>query len=175
MGLLIFIALLLAYESFVPFASHRLSEAPWINSLLAVGFGAGIGLVSSLLGVAGGELIIPTLILVFGVDIKLAGTASLLISILTISVGVVQYYRSGYYGNQSDLRHLVLPMSIGSILGAIAGGMLIGAFSSEALKLILGVILLISAVKIFHSSLRKNADPRSPTSGSPDKSAHRSR
>ena len=37
-------------------------------------FGLGIGLVSSLLGVAGGELIIPTLVFAFGADIKTAGT-----------------------------------------------------------------------------------------------------
>jgi len=39
-----------------------------------------IGLVSSVLGVAGGELIVPTLVFGFGADIKTAGTASLLIS-----------------------------------------------------------------------------------------------
>src|SRR3954470_1284898 len=44
-------------------------------------FGLGIGLVSSLLGVAGGEVIIPTLIFAYGPDIKTAGTAGLLISL----------------------------------------------------------------------------------------------
>jgi uncharacterized protein len=39
-------------------------------------FGLAIGLVSSLLGVAGGELIIPTLVFAFGADIKTAGTSS---------------------------------------------------------------------------------------------------
>ena len=36
-----------------------------------------IGIVASLLGVAGGELLIPTLVLLFGIDIKLAGSLSL--------------------------------------------------------------------------------------------------
>lgn len=36
-----------------------------------------IGIVAALMGVAGGELLIPTLILLFGVDIKLAGSLSL--------------------------------------------------------------------------------------------------
>src|SRR5215217_5292936 len=52
-----------------------------VRVVVAVLFGLGIGLVSSLLGVAGGELIIPTLIFAFGADIRAAGTASLLISL----------------------------------------------------------------------------------------------
>ena len=44
---------------------------------------------SSLLGVAVGELIIPTLVFDFGVGIKTAGTASLLISLPTVAVGVI--------------------------------------------------------------------------------------
>ena len=43
----------------------------------AVGVVAGfvIGVVAALLGVAGGELLIPTLVLLFGADIKLAGSS----------------------------------------------------------------------------------------------------
>lgn len=43
---------------------------------------------SSVLGVAGGELIIPTLVFVFGAGIKVSGTSSLLISVPTILVGL---------------------------------------------------------------------------------------
>ncbi|TLD41656.1 MAG: putative membrane protein [Candidatus Jettenia ecosi] len=46
--------------------------------------GIGVGVFSSMLGVAGGELIIPTIMLLFSVDIKLAGSLSLAISIPTI-------------------------------------------------------------------------------------------
>ena len=46
---------------------------------IAAGVAAGfvIGVIASLLGVAGGELLIPTLVLLFGADIKLAGSLSL--------------------------------------------------------------------------------------------------
>ncbi|WP_328929950.1 sulfite exporter TauE/SafE family protein [Streptomyces sp. NBC_00190] len=36
--------------------------------------GFGIGVVAAIMGVAGGELLIPTIVLLFGTDIKLAGT-----------------------------------------------------------------------------------------------------
>lgn len=52
-----------------------------------LGFGLVIGLVSSMLGVAGSELIIPTSNFAFGVEVKTAGTAGLLISLPTVLVG----------------------------------------------------------------------------------------
>jgi uncharacterized membrane protein YfcA len=50
-----------------------------------------IGVVASLLGVAGGELLIPTLVLLFGADIKLAGSLSLAVSLPTMLVGFTRY------------------------------------------------------------------------------------
>ena len=47
-----------------------------------------IGTASTFLGVAGGELLIPTLIFVFGADIHTAGSATLFISIPTICMGL---------------------------------------------------------------------------------------
>jgi uncharacterized membrane protein YfcA len=52
-----------------------------------------IGLVSSRLGVDGGEVIIPTLVFAYGADIKTAGIASLLVSQPTVAVGIARYPR----------------------------------------------------------------------------------
>ena len=60
-------------------------------------FGLLIGLVSSLLGVAGGEVIIPTLVFAYGADIKTAGTASLLVSLPAVAVGIARHARRGGY------------------------------------------------------------------------------
>jgi hypothetical protein len=51
------------------------------------------GVVASLLGVAGGELLIPTLILLFGIDIKLAGSLSLALSLPTMLIAFKRYSR----------------------------------------------------------------------------------
>lgn len=115
-------------------------------------FGLAIGLVSSLLGVAGGEIIIPTLVFAFGVDIKTAGTASLLISFPTVLVGLLKYASRGAFRDHSSLRNTVAPMGVGSVLGAIVGGMLAGVISASVLKFVLGVILNISAFRVFHKS-----------------------
>ena len=47
------------------------------TSIAGVVAGFAIGVVAALMGVAGGELLIPTFVLLFGVDIKLAGSLRL--------------------------------------------------------------------------------------------------
>jgi uncharacterized protein len=111
-------------------------------------FGLGIGSVSSLLGVAGGEVIIPTLIFAYGADIKTAGTASLLISLPTVAVGIARYARQCAYAS-SALARTVAPMGLGSVVGAVIGGLLVGSVPAAVLKFGLGVILILSACHTF--------------------------
>ena len=103
------------------------------RALLAVVCGVGIGVVSSLLGVAGGELIIPTLLFLFGIDVKPAGTLSLLISIPTVMVGLWRQ-RAGVSVAEGDLGSLVVPMAAGSIVGAFLGGLLVAVTVAAILK-----------------------------------------
>jgi uncharacterized membrane protein YfcA len=146
--LLFLIGVLLVVESFIGFATHRAAEGMLANAALAVGFGLIIGIISSLLGVAGGELIIPALILVFGVGVKEAGTASLLISSATILVGLVRYWKQRRYHDRHDVTGMIIPMGIGSVVGSIAGAGMIGLVSAALLKAILGCILILSSWKI---------------------------
>lgn len=111
--------------------------------------GLAIGMVSSLLGVAGGELIIPSLVFVFGADIMTAGTASLIISLPTVFVGVTRYASHGAFTDRRVFRDAILPMGFGSVVGAVIGGLFLGIVSPSVLKVILGIILLISAARTF--------------------------
>lgn len=148
--LLISIGCLLIFEGFVPLLSANLINGALLLQFV-VGIVAGIliGIVSSTLGVAGGELIIPTLIFVFGIGVKLAGTASLIISLPTICAGLIRYYRSRAFFDRAVARQIVLPMGAGSVLGSILGGLLFGFVSPSALKVILGVVLIYSAYRMF--------------------------
>lgn len=117
---------------------------------ISVGFVAGIviGVFSSMLGVAGGELIIPTIILVFAVDIKLAGSLSLAISIPTILMGLFKYRSQKRLKEVKSEQRFIGSMAFGSILGAFIGSNLLRYVSSSLLYLILGTILLLSALKL---------------------------
>ena len=83
MVLLVLIGTALIIESFLRTETAALVPVAWWP-LVAFDLGLAIALVSSLLGVAGGELIIPSFVFPFGAPIKVAGTASLLVSLPTV-------------------------------------------------------------------------------------------
>jgi len=151
--LLVAIGVALIVESFLPQQiSALLPPALPVRMVAGVLFGLAIGLVSSLLGVAGGEIIIPTLVFAFGVDIKTAGTASLLVSFPTVLVGLVKYVSRGALRDRNAWSNTVAPMGVGSVIGAFIGGMLAGIVPASAIKFALGVILNLSAFRVFHKS-----------------------
>lgn len=117
---------------------------------ISFGFLAGIviGIFSSMLGVAGGELIIPTIILLFSVDIKLAGSLSLAISIPTIGMGLLKYRSQQRLKDVKTEQEFIISMALGSVLGALIGSHLLRYVSGSLLYLILGTILLLSALKL---------------------------
>ena len=45
-----------------------------VQVLVGLVAGFGIGVVAAVMGVAGGELLIPTIVLLYGIDIKMAGS-----------------------------------------------------------------------------------------------------
>src|SRR5699024_3504960 len=59
--------------------------------------GIAIGIVAAVMGVAGGELLIPTIVLLYGVDIKLAGSLALAVSLPTMVVAFARYSRDGSF------------------------------------------------------------------------------
>jgi uncharacterized membrane protein YfcA len=108
-----------------------------------------IGIVASLLGVAGGELLIPTLVLLFGADIKLAGSLSLAVSLPTMLVGFTRYSRDQSFSVIGRNGKFLLIMAAGSILGTFIGGQLLGLVPSFVLLPLLAAILVISAMKVW--------------------------
>jgi uncharacterized protein len=149
-ALLLALGVVMIAEAFVsldPLGVLPLFMIPRIIS--AVALGLVIGAISGLLGVAGGEVIIPTLILGFGAPIKSAGSLGQMVSIPTVLTGFVRHYRAGALDNRELVMRLVVPMGIGAIAGGIAGGLLSSLAPSGLLKALLGVILIASALKVF--------------------------
>jgi uncharacterized membrane protein YfcA len=149
---LLLVAVILALEAVFPLSPSGGIPMPFIVEIvMAVAAGIVIGAVSSLLGVAGGEFIIPVLVLIFGADIKTAGTASILISTPLVVTGLVRHVLGGKFRSQTLLARLVIPMSAGSIIGALMGGYAAQWVSGDILKGVLAAILIASSVKLFRS------------------------
>jgi uncharacterized protein len=63
---------------------------------------------------------------------------------------VIRHRRLRSFANRSDLTQTVAPMGAGSVVGAVVGGFCVGLAPAAVLKLVLGVILIVSAVRIFY-------------------------
>jgi uncharacterized membrane protein YfcA len=134
------------------------AHGPAIDGIALAGVGVvagfGIGVVAAILGVAGGELLIPTLVLLFGADIKLAGSLSLVVSLPTMLAGFARYSRDRSFGVLRRHRGFLLLMAAGSVVGAFIGGQMLGLVPSSVLLPVLAAILLVSAVKVWrHAEL----------------------
>jgi uncharacterized membrane protein YfcA len=152
------VAVLLGILALVMFAEAAIHFDPLKLNDIALGllgFCAGIiiGLFSSMLGVAGGELIIPTIALLYGIDIKIAGMLSLMISLPTIMIGLYRYRNKNSFTIVRPNIKFISLMGAGSIVGAFIGKSLLGIVSSSMLQIFLAIILSLSAVKLYKKAV----------------------
>jgi uncharacterized membrane protein YfcA len=112
----------------------------WWFTLL-VGAGAlAAGFLGSLTGLGGGVIIVPLLVLVFGVDIHYAIGASLISVIATSSGAAAAYVKEGY----SNIR-IGMFLEIATTVGALSGAFVAMVIAPSAIAVTFGLVLLISA------------------------------
>jgi uncharacterized membrane protein YfcA len=147
-ALLSALGVLLLFESIVPFPKATLgADSVLLRALAGIVLGLVVGVVSSMLGVAGGELLIPALVFLFGADIRIAGSASLLISLGIVATGIWRYHRAGALPTTGGPQRIALSMSAGSVIGAALGGLVVGMAPVAFLKVVLGSVLIAAAAK----------------------------
>ena len=112
-----------------------------------------IGIVAALMGVAGGELLIPTIVLLYGLDARIAGSLALAVSLPTMFVAFARYSRDKSLGVLGRNRTLVVLMSMGSVAGVVVGGLLLGMVAENVIIPFLAALLVFSAWRVYrHSS-----------------------
>mgnify|MGYP001549783322 CR=1 FL=1 len=146
--LLVLIAILLFVPHFFAIEPLDLPDAPRI--ILGVSAGVLIGVVAALMGVAGGELLIPTIVLLYGTDIKIAGSLSLLVSLPTMLVAFARYSRDNSFAVLGRNKSFLVAMTLGSITGSIIGVLLLGVVPSIILIPLLVLLLVLSSIKVWH-------------------------
>ena len=98
------------------------------------------GFIGALTGLGGGIIITPLLTLALGVDIRYAIGAALLSVIATSSGAAAAYVREGF----SNIR-IGIFMEVATTVGAVLGASLALRFSTSAIAVIFGIVLLCSA------------------------------
>lgn len=108
---------------------------------LAVGLMAGF--LSGLLGIGGGVIIVPALVLLLGFAMRTAIGTSLAIVVPTALAGAILHFREGNL-------HLgiVLYVSIAAVAGSRLGVYLTTIMSNLTLRKVFGVVMLLIALRM---------------------------
>ncbi|HEX9043644.1 MAG TPA: sulfite exporter TauE/SafE family protein [Candidatus Limnocylindrales bacterium] len=100
------------------------------------------GVIGALAGVGGGILVVPSLTILFGVDIHLAVGASIVSVIATSSGAAAAYVRDRI----TDMR-VGMFLELATTTGAVCGALLAAVVAPAFLYVLLGAVLLFSAVQ----------------------------
>jgi uncharacterized protein len=119
----------------------------WMISFVA-------GFLGALTGLGGGVVIVPTLALLFGVDVRYAIGASLISVIATSSGSAAAYVKEGY----TNIR-IGMFLEIATTLGALFGAFLAAHITTQTIAIVFGIVLLYSAFQSFFD-VEREAEPR---------------
>ena len=126
--------------------------------LLAI-IGLAAGVLSGMIGIGGGIIIVPALVLVLGFTQQQAQGTSLGLLLLPVGIlAVLNYYKQGYI----DIK-VVAIMSVTFILGGWLGSKLSLSLPQETVKKIFAVFMIIIAVKMLFFDKTKKSSPDSTT------------
>lgn len=111
---------------------------------MLIGLGLMAGILSGLIGIGGGVIIVPVLVLIFGYSQHLAQGTTLALLVPPIGIlGAWTYYRHGYV----DLKTAAL-VCVGFFIGSLLGAKLATGLSNVILEKLFGVALLGIALKM---------------------------
>ena len=127
----------------------------------AIAIGLAAGIVAGLLGVGGGVLFVPGLVIFLGLGQHQAEATSLL---AIVPVAIVGTYRQDRYGNVRRSDALLLGLL--SIVGAAAGVALANALSGAFLRDAFAALLVLVAAQLVHRTLRGPEPPNGANAGS---------
>ncbi len=138
-------------------------DLPTLVELIALGLFA--GWLGALVGIGGGVVVVPSLVLLFGVDIRVAVASSLVAVIATSAAAVSVYANSGL----TNFR-LGMSLEIATALGAIGGSLIAVWIPTAALSVIFGVLLMVTTALLLRAKDRRQtteplADPASDGGG----------
>jgi uncharacterized membrane protein YfcA len=122
--------------------------------VVSIAFGVGVGVLSGALGVGGGFLIVPYLVLVAGIEQHTAQGTSLVVVLPTAVVATIALHFRGL----AEIR-LGLLIGVLGAAGSFAGSRLALALPAHTLKIIFAVLLAGVAIRMLVDGLRMGRAP----------------
>lgn len=119
----------------------------------AIAIGVAAGVVAGLLGVGGGVLFVPGLVIFLGLSQHQAEATSLL---AIVPVALVGAFNQDRYGNVR--RNDALLLGLLSVAGAAGGVALANLLSGAALRVGFAILILLVAAQLVRNALRQS-DP----------------
>lgn len=116
----------------------------WLTVVLLAASGVAAGALGALVGIGGGIVMVPTLVLGFGFDIKVAVATSLLAVVATSTAAGATYVRSGL----TNLR-LGISLELATTVGAILGGVVAIMLAPGVIAGIFSVVMVVSAILVW--------------------------
>jgi len=112
--------------------------------------GLAAGFLGGLVGIGGGVLIVPALVLIIGFSQHLAQGTSLAMMVFPVGLlAVINYYKKGYV----DFKYAGL-LAIGFVLGSYLGSKFSLGLSEVMVKRIFAVVMIALAIKLLLSDKR---------------------
>ena len=109
--------------------------------ILAIGLAA--GLMSSMVGIGGGIIIVPALVLLLGFNQKLAqGTSLAMLAMPVAFVGAYNYYKEGF----ADWKVAAI-LALTFMVGGFLGSKLALSLEMVVIKKIFAVMMIVLAIK----------------------------
>ena len=107
-----------------------------------------VGLLTSLLGIGGGFIIVPTLIIFQGMNIKQAVRCALFLMLLNSSFAIIIDFYNNYFYIRIDL---LIPMILFSIFGMLFGEWIMNKIKIKLLTKTFSLLLIIMGIFLFFS------------------------
>ncbi|MBI5847246.1 MAG: sulfite exporter TauE/SafE family protein [Nitrospirae bacterium] len=137
---LIFVSLLLLIKPYLP--GLVLSTAGWYKAAILLLTGVFTGFLSGMMGVGGGTIMVPAMVLLAGMGQHVSQGTSLL---AMVPAGAAGAYTHGKLGNvQGSLLAGLIP---GILLGTYLGGTLAHGLPEAALRIIFAAVLIWTGVR----------------------------
>ncbi len=127
--------------------SLAIKHHPVLRNITAPALGIVVGALMGSTSIGGGVLIVPILILVFGLSSSMTVGTSVFISVVPILATAITYLKGG----QADIGTAVL-MAAGSLSGVSWGSKLSVAVPEKLLKTIMVIVILIAAILMVTSN-----------------------